>query len=73
MDTVISENKVSEVASFNGIKIYTIKSKKFKTNSINIFFYDDLTRENATKNAMIPAVLRRGCEGYPTIRISHLS
>ncbi|ABN52218.1 MAG TPA: insulinase family protein [Hungateiclostridium thermocellum] len=68
MDTVISENKVSEVASFNGIKIYTIKSKKFKTNSINIFFYDDLTRENATKNAMIPAVLRRGCEGYPTIR-----
>lgn len=44
MDTVISENKVSEVASFNGIKIYTIKSKKFKTNSINIFFYDEIGR-----------------------------
>ncbi|HOM01211.1 MAG TPA: pitrilysin family protein [Acetivibrio sp.] len=68
MNTLISENKVSEIASFNGIKIYRIQSRKFKTNSINIFFYDDLTRENAAKNAMLPAVLRRGCEGYPTIR-----
>jgi len=37
MDTVISENKVSEVASFNGIKIYTIKSKKLR--QIQLIFF----------------------------------
>lgn len=68
MSTLISESKVSEIASFNGIKIYRINSRKFKTNSINIFFCDNLSKENAAKNALLPAVLRRGCEGYPTIR-----
>jgi predicted Zn-dependent peptidase len=59
---------VSQIASVNGIKIFHIKSQKFKTNSINIFFHDDLSKERATKNALLPAVLKRGCEGYPTNR-----
>jgi len=37
MDTVISENKVSEVASFNGIKIYTIKAKNLR--QIQLIFF----------------------------------
>jgi predicted Zn-dependent peptidase len=68
MSTLLSENHVSQIASVNGIKIFQIKSNKFKTNSINIFFHDDLSKERATKNALLPAVLRRGCEGYPTNR-----
>ena len=38
MSTLISESRVSQIASVNGIKIFHIKSQKFKTNSINIFF-----------------------------------
>lgn len=68
MSTLLSENHVSQIASVNGIKIFQIKSNRFKTNSINIFFHDDLSKERATKNALLPAVLRRGCEGYPTNR-----
>lgn len=68
MSTLISESRVSQIASVNGIKIFHIKSQKFKTNSINIFFHDDLSKERATKNALLPAVLKRGCEGYPTNR-----
>ncbi|MFZ5989597.1 MAG: EF-P 5-aminopentanol modification-associated protein YfmF [Bacillota bacterium] len=66
--TLISESHVSEVASFNGIKVFQIKTRKFKTNSINIFFHDNLSRGNAAKNALLPAVLRRGCKSFPTIR-----
>lgn len=67
-NTILSENSMLEVASFNGIKVYQIKTKKFKTNSINIFFQDNLSRENASKNALLPAVLRRGSVNFPTIQ-----
>nr|WP_026073987.1 pitrilysin family protein [Acetivibrio cellulolyticus] len=68
MNSIASENHVSEIASFNGIKVYQIKTDKFKTNSINIFFHDNLSRENASKNALLPAVLRRGSVNFPTIQ-----
>jgi len=56
-----------KVASSNGIDVYQIKTEKFKTDTINIFFHDNLRKESAARNAMIPAVLRRGSEKYPTI------
>ena len=62
---IISEEQMNKVASFNGIEVFHIKSDKFKTNSINIFFHDNLSNENATKNALLPAVLKRGCEKFP--------
>jgi predicted Zn-dependent peptidase len=64
----IVEERASRIASFSGIEIYWIKTKKFKTNSINVFFLDDLSYENVTKNSLIPAVLRRGCEGFPSYK-----
>lgn len=63
-----SNEKLNKVGSFDGIDIYTIKSDKFKTNTINIFFHDNLSRENAAKNALLPAVLRRGCSRFPTFQ-----
>jgi predicted Zn-dependent peptidase len=57
-----------KVSSFNGIDIYTITTEKFKTSSIHVFFMDNLTREDVTKNALLPAVMRRGSEVYPTLR-----
>lgn len=49
----------------NKMKVYGIKTDKFKTNTINIYFDDMLSKENAAVNALLPAVLRRGCQGYP--------
>lgn len=68
MENVLIAEQALKIASFNGIDIYKISTGKFKTSSINFFFQDNLTRENVTKNALLPAVMRRGCEAYPTFR-----
>ena len=49
-----------------GIKLHTIKTEKFKTNLIAIMLTTKLDRENVTKNALIPAVLRRGTKNLTT-------
>jgi len=43
-----------------GIKLHTINTNKFKTNLIAVMLTTKLDRNNITKNALIPAVLRRG-------------
>lgn len=63
----MSEIKAELLASFNEINIYGIATDKFKTNTINVFFHDTLDDRTVTLNALIPAVLRRGCEGYETM------
>ena len=52
------EYKQTEIKK--GIKLHTIKTEKFKTNLIAIMLTTKLNRENVTKNALVPAVLRRG-------------
>lgn len=68
MENVLIAEQALKIASFNGIDIYKISTGKFKTSSINFFFQDNLTRENVTKNALLPAVMRRGCAAYPTFK-----
>jgi predicted Zn-dependent peptidase len=68
MENVSVAEKAFKIASFNGIDVFRIDAEKFKTSSINFFFLDNLTRDHATKNALLPAVMRRGCEPYPTFR-----
>ncbi|MFY9569473.1 MAG: pitrilysin family protein [Acetivibrionales bacterium] len=68
MNNGFEAGKAVRVSSFNGIDIYRIDTDKFKTSSIHFFFQDNLTRENATKNALLPAVMRRGSMAYPTLR-----
>lgn len=68
MQSILHGERLSKITSFNGIDVYHIMMDKFKTNTINFFFCDNITRESASLNAMIPAVLRRGCEGFPTFR-----
>ena len=43
-----------------GIKLHLINTNKFKTNLISVFLTTPLSKENVTKNALIPAVLKRG-------------
>ena len=58
------EYKQTEIKK--GIKIHTIKTDKFKTNLIAIMLTTKLNRENVTKNALIPTVLKRGTKNLKT-------
>ena len=58
------EYKQTEIKK--GIKLHTIKTEKFKTNLIAIILTTKLNRENVTKNALVPAVLRRGTKNLTT-------
>ena len=58
------EYKQTEIKK--GIKLHTIKTEKFKTNLIAIMLTTKLNRENVTKNALIPTVLKRGTKNLKT-------
>ena len=49
-----------------GIQMHFIQNDKFKTNLIAIFLTTKLNRDTVTKNALIPAVLRRGTQRLQT-------
>ena len=58
--------KYNEIDIKNGTKLHTIKTEKFKTNLIAVMLTTKLDRKNITKNALIPAVLRRGTKFMQT-------
>ncbi|EPR08246.1 EF-P 5-aminopentanol modification-associated protein YfmF [Ruminiclostridium papyrosolvens] len=62
------EEKLCRLFEKNGIEVYNINSNRFKTNTINIFFQDNLNNDSVALNALFPSVLRRGCKGLPTIK-----
>ncbi|WP_024833928.1 EF-P 5-aminopentanol modification-associated protein YfmF [Ruminiclostridium josui] len=67
IDTHVEE-KLCKLFEKNGITVYNIKSNRFKTNTINIFFHDNLNKDTVALNALFPSVLRRGCKGLPNIK-----
>lgn len=50
----------------NGINVHIINTDKFKTNLLSVFLTTPITKEEVTKSAMIPMVLRRGSIHMPT-------
>ncbi len=50
----------------DGITLHIIKTNKFKTNLLSVFLTTPLSSKNVTKNALIPAVLRRGSKNMET-------
>lgn len=62
---ILVEYKQTEIKK--GIKLHTINTNKFKTNLIAIMLTTKLDKENVTKNAIIPAVLRRGTANLKTL------
>ena len=49
-----------------GINLHVIKTNKFKTNLLAAFLSTPLEKETVTKNALLPAVLRRGSKNMPS-------
>lgn len=56
--------KVEEIKK--GVKLHLIKTNKFKTNLFSAFITTPLTKENVTKTALIPKVLKRGSSMFNT-------
>lgn len=52
--------KYNQIDIKKGIKLHIIQTDKFKTNLIAVMLTTKLDKESVTKNALIPAVLRRG-------------
>ena len=52
----------------NSLFIHTINTDKFKTNLIATFILTDLKKDEITKNALIPSVLKRGTENLKTMK-----
>ena len=50
----------------NGINLNLIKTDKFKTNLLSVFFTVPLNENTITRNALIPAILRRGSNNLKT-------
>jgi len=50
-----------------GIKVHFVKTNSFKTDLISIFITTPLTKENVTKNAIIPMILRKGSKNLKNI------
>lgn len=57
-----------KLAVKNGITFYRINSDKFKTSRADLFFVDNLSKERASGNAILPLMMRRGCESYPSVK-----
>jgi predicted Zn-dependent peptidase len=50
----------------NGISVHLCATEKYKTNQIGVYFRQQLEEENHTKASLIPSVLRRGTESFPS-------
>ena len=58
--------KYNQTKIKEGIKLHTINTNKFKTNLISVILTTKIEKENVTKNALIPAVLKRGTANLKT-------
>lgn len=50
----------------DGVTLNYIEADKFKTNYFSFNFITELSKETASLNALIPPILMRGCNKYPT-------
>ena len=51
----------------DGLYVHFIKAEKFKTNLISLYITVPYGKDNAEICSLLPKVLKRGCEKYPTI------
>ncbi len=68
MGSPTGKTTAERLAVKNGITFYRILSDKFKTSRVDLFFADNLKKERASGNAILPLMMRRGCESYPGVK-----
>lgn len=65
MENSAIKTPAEKIAEKNGINFYHINSNKFKTSRADVFFVDNLSKDRASGNALVPLMMKRGCESYP--------
>ena len=50
-----------------GTVLHYIEDPKFKTTTVSVAIHRPLLQREATKNALLPMVLKRGCSSYPSL------
>ncbi len=58
-------NEMNRVELMPGVFLRTIHTEKFKSAYLSLNMMEMISQETASLNALVPDVLRRGCEGYP--------
>lgn len=51
----------------SNIRLHYIPMQKLKTTAIGVYIHRALTKEDASKNALLPYVLKRGCKKCPNL------
>ncbi len=59
--------KINSFKLTEGVKLRLLNTQKFKTNRISLYVHLPLMRETATYAALLPRVLRRGTNNYPSL------
>ncbi len=59
--------KIENYEIAKGVNLHFLETEKFKTNVMSIYFRFPLCRETVTKAALLPRILKRGSEKYPTM------
>lgn len=68
MELTAGKTTAEKLAVKNGVTFYRINSDKFKTTRVDLFFLDNLKKERASGNALLPSMMRRGCASYPGVK-----
>ncbi|MFT8321213.1 MAG: pitrilysin family protein [Bacillus sp. (in: firmicutes)] len=55
-----------QVKKYQGFNLHTVKTEKFKTNSITIKWKSPILKEEVTKRALLPYVLQNSSKKYPS-------
>ena len=68
MGMTAGKTTAEKLAEKNGVIFYRINSDKFKTTRVDVFFLDELKKERASGNALLPLLMKRGCSAYPSVK-----
>lgn len=58
----------SQEALGRGLRAYLCETEKFKTLTMKVFIQQDLSVQEATSTALVPLLLRRGSQKFPSTR-----
>lgn len=57
--------KVTQITLRPGVQLTAVQTKKFKSSTLAVRFLTPLSEEDASRNALVPMVLRRGTVEHP--------
>lgn len=55
-----------KITKYSGFQLHTVKTEKFKTNTIVVKWRTPITKENSTHRALLPYVMQNSTKKYPT-------